>query len=202
MSASYDPFLLLNLPRRPLVDMDQLDQNFRRLAAVYHPDKSDSSTDATKPFAAEGDFEDKFLQLQEAATLLRNLSTRLRYLGDNSSETSHSFPLEAADFFSLVNATLRQAHDLTSRYHATQGTLAKALLMQELLLSKQELEKTQRLLDSWQESLNTQLRELDEQWPNVDNSKLLDLATSFSFASRWDQQLKDALLNNKTVFSS
>jgi len=60
-----DAFALLQLPRQPWLDADQVRAAFQRLAAEAHPDRSGSATD--------------FAELTRAYGILREPASRLRH---------------------------------------------------------------------------------------------------------------------------
>ena len=180
-----DPFSLLELPCRPYLDPEHLETSFRRLAATHHPDQATGSVHA-------------FQQLQEAVTILRQPAKRLRALA-GSLEAASSFPTAAADLFQTMGFALRQAEDVITRYHAAQGTLAKALLMQSLVAARTELTTAEESLQKWQQLLSDQLQSLDAAWPEVEATELLALADSFAFAQRWSDQLRERMLAFTTL---
>jgi curved DNA-binding protein CbpA len=179
---SSDPFALLGIPRRPVVDLDLLEKNVRSLASKHHPDHVTGDTST-------------FEKIQEAATLLRHPTSRLRFLAREATAEKNT-PTIAKELFSTVATALSQAEEKITAYHAASGVLAKALLTKDLLKARTTLITAQQSLQQWQELLSRQLQEFDTTWPEVTSSELLTLASSFLFAQRWEKQLQEALFQS------
>lgn len=184
---SFCPFSLLNLPRRPYLSPELIDSTFRTLAATYHPDQS------------KGDAE-IFQQVQEAVTTLRHSAKRLRALAGESKSVMH-LPHEASTLFEQIGTSLQEAEIILARHHQASTSLAKALLLKSVLEAHKKLTNSSEALQRWQENLNTQLHLLDQAWPKVSSSDLLTLANSFTFAERWEKQLREALFKIQLILN-
>lgn len=180
-----DPFVLLDLPQRPAVDLNLLENNFRLLASKYHPDQP--SGDALF-----------FDQLQAASNLLRQPALRLRFLAEETTP-SKIIPAAAQELFSSIANAINHGAEAGAAYNKASGALAKALLTSPLVEAHAELIAAQEKINAWQQQLNNELQILDQCWPKVDKMELLRLATSFTFAERWQEQLKTALLELKII---
>jgi len=180
MPMLIDPFALLGLPRRPMIDQDLLKKNLRSLVLQCHPDHR---TGDTKMFE----------EIQEASNLLRSTPARLRNLAGEIRITT-SIPMAAQELFESTNKALENAANLTSKYHDSTLALLKALLLKELLLARRKLINVQESLHYWHRSLEEELNAIDLRWPNVRSEELMLLAQSFLFAQRWDDQLREAVL--------
>jgi hypothetical protein len=178
-----DPFALLEIPQRPYLDLELLESTLRRLSALHHPDQKTGNTHS-------------FQQLQEAAAVLRSPASRLRLLANSSEKIP--FPSAAGELFLLMAAGLEKSQAILARYHKTSGALSKALLMPALLEAHSHLIKAEEALQSWKKNLDQELHTLDASWPKVDKRELLSLANSFTFADRWHQQLREALLQQQS----
>ncbi|MFZ4115825.1 MAG: DnaJ domain-containing protein [Chthoniobacterales bacterium] len=180
-----DPFALLGIPRRPVVNLDLLEKNVRVLASKHHPDHVTG---------AESIFE----KIQEAATLLRDPASRLRFLaGEVTPEKS--IPAFAEELFSIIANALTQAEEKRVAYQVASGALAKALLTKDLLKARTTLVTTQESLHVWKHSLDQELQAIDLRWPSVDAQELFSLANGFLFAQRWDTQLREALFQSDVI---
>lgn len=175
-----NPFELLGLQRRPLVSEEEIGTAYRKLAATLHPDQ------------AEGD-EGLFKELGEAAAILRDPSLRLRSLIGQPPGTC--IPPEAAELFPRVAMLLRDADDLLARHSAASNPLAKAVLAAPLRKLSAELDTLLATIESWHSALDARLAELDGAWPSAEKGELASLADSFSYASRWESQLRERKLS-------
>jgi hypothetical protein len=180
-----DPFALLELPRRPMVDLDLLDKNFSRLAATYHPDQQNGEAMM-------------FQKIQEATRLLRHPAKRLRLLAGEVT-MDKKIPVAAQELFSSIVMALQRATEVTTKYHASSGPLLKALMMKDLLKVHTQLITAQKSLHQWRSSLDQELQEMNLQWPQVSNEELLSLSYAFLMEQRWNHQLKEALFQINTI---
>ncbi|KAB2642780.1 MAG: J domain-containing protein [Verrucomicrobia bacterium] len=180
-----DPFALLELPRRPIVDLDLLDKNFSRLAATYHPDQQNGEAMM-------------FQKIQEATRLLRHPAKRLRLLAGEAT-MANNIPAAAKDLFSSIGGALQRATEVTTKYHAASGPLLKALLIKDLLAVREELIAAQESLDQWLSSLDQELQEMNLRWPQVSVEELLSLSYAFLLEQRWDHQLREALFQTTMI---
>ncbi|MCF7729430.1 MAG: DnaJ domain-containing protein [Chthoniobacterales bacterium] len=180
-----DPFALLELPRRPMVDLDLLDKNFSRLAATYHPDQQNGEAMM-------------FQKILEATHLLRHPAKRLRLLAGEVT-IAKKIPVAAEELFSSIVIALQRSAEVTTKYHAASGPLLKALLIKDLLKVRGELNASQESLHQWRCSLDQELQEMNLRWPQVSGEELLSLSYAFLTEQRWNHQLKEALFQINTI---
>ncbi|HET9378192.1 MAG TPA: hypothetical protein VFO40_24705 [Chthoniobacterales bacterium] len=177
-----DYFSLFNLPRRPLIDLAKLSDAFARRSAENH---------ATR---------------REEAVLLNEA---FRILSDTVSRLEHLLALEPVDlrdraispaveqWFGKVAEILHRFDEV--HYQFTQESLhllraAKLQLLQEDLAVVEECSAG---LASLRESLEQELREIDEGWPNNRAEALLrlgQLALDLKFVEKWANELKERKL--------
>ena len=175
-----DPFALLGLPKRPLISDEEIGTAYRKLAATLHPDQ------------AGGD-EVRFKELAAAAAILRDPARRLRALIDLP--PGSDIPPQAANLFPSVATLLREAGDLLDR-HATAGNpLAKAVLATPLKKLAADLDLLLTTIAAWRSDLDARLAALDAAWPPQDPEDVAALADSFSYATRWESQLREKKLS-------
>lgn len=182
-----NPFEVLNLQRQFHLDPNAIEETFRRTAALHHPDQAGGSTAS-------------FHELQEAAVILRDPAKRLRYLAGVAETSSIPLPAVATDLFPTIVTQLQSSDSLLKKYQATQGSLAKAIMINELLNARLKINEVLSSVQQWQETLEQKLRNLDTAPSEASPQELLELANSFSFAQRWDQQLSERELMLKTLF--
>jgi curved DNA-binding protein CbpA len=174
-----DPFDLLGLPKRPLISGDEIGSAYRKLAASLHPDQS-------------GGDEDRFKELGEAESVLRDPARRLRRLVNKGSGAA--IPPEAADLFPQVATLLREADELLARHATASNHLAKAVLAAPLRKLAADLDTLLAILGNWHSALDARLATLDAAWPAHDPESVATLADSFSYARRWESQLRERKL--------
>lgn len=93
-----DAFALLQLPRQPWLDADEVRAAFQRLAATAHPDRSGSTAD--------------FTELTRAYGLLREPASRLRHflaLAQPGLAPVTEIPADLMEWFPRVAKTLQNA---------------------------------------------------------------------------------------------
>ena len=182
-----DPFSLLGVARRPLLDPEEIGSAYRRLAGQLHPDQA--SGDALK-----------FRELGEAAAILKDPAPRLRELAGGSAPSGGSLPPEASDLFPKVATVLQQADSLLEKQGSATNALAKALLVTPFRKLADDLETILSLLESWKSTLHQELQRVDQEWPEHGSpsrsalAALTHLADSFTFAGRWELQLRNRKL--------
>ena len=174
------PFAVLGLPRKPLLSDEEIGAAYRKLAATLHPDQPGG--DAVR-----------FKELGEAASLLRDPSRRLRCL--ISQAPGSGIPPEAADLFPQVASLLREADDLLARHAAATNPLAKAVLAAPMRKLADNFGTLLAMIGNWQAKLQARLEELDAIWPGYDPGAVAILADSFSYAAKWESQLRDRKLS-------
>ena len=174
-----DPFELLGLSRRPLLSEEEIGTAYRKLAATLHPDQPGG--DATR-----------FKELGEAVAILRDPARRLRSL---AGVTAVSIPPpEAADLFPRVATLLQSGDDLHARYSTASNSLAKAVLAAPLKKLAADLDALLSTIGDWRSDLDARLAALDADWPH-DPEPIAPLADSFSYATRWESQLRERKLS-------
>ena len=176
---SMDPFELLNLPKRPLLSEEEIGTAYRKLAAAHHPDQP-------------GGHEIRFKELGEAAAILRDPSRRLRTLIDQAPDST--IPPEAAELFPHVATLTHEADDLLARHAAATNPLARAVLAAPLKKLATDLDVLLTTIANWNFDLLTRLAALDSAWPAHDPETIAALADSFSYAIRWESQLRERKL--------
>jgi len=175
-----DPFVLLGLPKRPLLSEEEIGTAYRRFAGELHPDQ------------AGGDSV-RFKKLGEAAAILRDPSRRIRFLIQQSAGSA--IPPEAADLFPRVATLTHQADDLLARHATASNPLSKAVLAAPLRTLSADLDHLLSELRVWRTSLDARLVELDASWPAHEAEAMAALADSYSYAIRWESQLRERKLS-------
>lgn len=170
------PFSLLGLPRRPLLTQEEIGNAYRQFAGTLHPDQ------------VGGDAE-KFRELNEAQVVLLDPARRLRELVGSAS--NNQLPPAAAELFPQIASLLHQADDLIEKYSRASNALSKALLTTPLKMLMRDLMALLTSVRAWRAFLDQELGGLDEVWPVVESTKLSQLSDSFSYAARWERELRE-----------
>jgi curved DNA-binding protein CbpA len=175
-----DAFSLFGLDRGPLIDEAALKEKYLRLAATWHPD------------LADGD-DERFHLLQDAYKTLREPAARLRHLieleffggGGQSDSTAH------AELFMSVGSAVQAAKAVFLRSENTTSAIARALLSPEIVAALRQVREASASVQRTRDQVTERLESLDVRWPDVSPDELADLASSFTFLSRWKSELSE-----------
>jgi hypothetical protein len=177
-----DFFLLFGLPRRPLIDLDKLNQTFARKNAGNQSEKQRDPVVLNEAFRV---LADPVSRLDHLLTL-ESANLRDRAIGP-----------EVEQWFGRVAQNLHRFDEIY--YQLAQESLrllraAKLQLLQENLAGAEELCSG---LNSLRESLMQELQEIDEGWPNNRSEalpRLAQLALNLTFTEKWLNELKERKL--------
>ena len=174
-----DAFSLFGLKRRPLIDEAALKEKYLRLATMRHPDML-------------GGNDEKFHLLQDAYKTLREPTARLRHLmelefpgGSQSNSAPH------AELFMSAGSAVQAARAVFLRSENTTTALARALLSPEIVAALRQVREALESVQHAQDHLTVRLENVDMRWPEVSPDELAELASSFTFLSRWKSQLSE-----------
>ena len=177
-------FELLGLPCRPFLSDEEIGSAYRKLAGDLHPDQAGGDAVA-------------FLELGEAAATLRDPAKRLRELSGGIA--TNQFPHAAAELFPRVATSLHQADQLMEKYSLASNALSKALLRAPLKSLTRDLAAISASVSTWRESLDQELTRLDAIWPHVESSTLSQHADSYTYAARWEKELRERELALESI---
>jgi curved DNA-binding protein CbpA len=178
-----DYFALLQQPRQPWLEPEELKQKYQELTLAAHPDRKaadESSVD--------------FATVNKAYRVLADPKLRLQHLlqlqGDDANAAEQSIPQELLDLFSRVGNFVQTTDPLLQRAGLAHNALAKSLLQSEILTSRKEateiLEKTRQLFNEAIE----ETRSLNESWAE-EPEKIVGLFRRFAYLTRWIQQVEE-----------
>jgi curved DNA-binding protein CbpA len=177
-----DYFVLLQQPRQPWLDSDQLKQRYQQLTLTEHPDQK-SGRGSSVDFAV----------VNEAYRVLADPKLRLQHflqLSGTDPSADQAIPQELLDLFTRIGSFVQKTDDLLQRANATQNALARSLIRREAAAQQKEaealLEKTRRLYDQ----ALAETRSLNETWSEVPE-QLVRLFHRFAYLTRWIQQLEE-----------
>jgi curved DNA-binding protein CbpA len=176
-----DHFALLNEPRRPWLDVEELKQKFHALTATQHPDVN-----------ASGDF----AAINHAYQILSDPVKRLRHFLELNAvaalaSSTPVVPAQLAELFMRVG-TARQTADAFLKKQAQATTpLAQALLASEKFAVLDQLENVRAVLEQQREPL---FEELKNSGSHPDVRRLAEILAELSYLSKWSEQLREGLL--------
>jgi len=196
-----DNFDLLNEPRRPWLDPEELKQKFLALTAAVHPDRSHHLSAPEREKAQQD-----YTALNAAYNCLREPKLRLRHLlelerGAPAKEIQQ-IPGELMDVFMEIGQACRQADAFIAEKNQATSPLLK---VQFFARGQDEVEKLgtlQKQLGERRNSLMVELKNLDVAWmqrsPDDERTGLLDsldaLGRLFSYYDRWLMQLQERVI--------
>jgi hypothetical protein len=177
-----DFFSLFDLPRRPLIDLDNLNQAFARKNA------GDQLGKPSDPVV-----------LNEAFRVLADPVSRLDHLLalESANLRDRAIGPEVEQWFGRVAQNLHRFDEIYDQLAQESLRLLKATklqLLQENLAGAEELSSG---LNSLRESLTQELQEIDAGWPNNQSEalpRLAQLALDLTFAEKWLNELKERKL--------
>jgi DnaJ-domain-containing protein 1 len=177
-----DYFVLLQQPRQPWLEPDQLKQRYQELTLAQHPDRKGASESSVD-----------FAQVNDAYRVLADPKLRLQHLlqlSGTDPNTDQAIPQELLDLFTRIGNFVQKTDHVLQRVTATQNALAQSLIRPEIAAQQKEaealLEKTRRLYDDAIE----EIRSLNETWAQVPQ-QLAQLFRRFAYLTRWIQQLEE-----------
>ncbi len=181
-----DYFALLQQPRRPWLDSEQLKQKHQRLTLAAHPDRQGSNR-PTVNFAA----------VNEAYRVLSDPKLRLQHLlslEDRTPVATQSIPPELTELFTKTGTAIQGVDRLLEKLRGTDSALSKSLLRSEVLEARK---RSNELLDELENLfVNTldALKQLDATWDDGRKDATEDLAKlyrRFSYLGRWMDQIRE-----------
>ena len=193
-----DYFALLDQPRRPWLDEEQVKKEFLTRSADTHPDRVHSATPEEKAVATQ-----RFTALNAAFNCLKEPRNRLRHLvelelGRKPGDLKH-VPSELADAFMQIAAACRTTERLVAERAQIHSPLLQAGFFERVQPHLETLEKLQRLVADLHLRALDRLQGLDAAWQDSTTHttvlpQLEELAQMLGFHGRWRAQLQEAQL--------
>lgn len=184
-----DYFALLDQPRAPWLDPEELKEAFHRKTLHAHPDVAASD--------AAGDF----TTLNEAYQTLQDPKKRLHHLLslENSTPSSapQAVPAELGDLFPVIGAVTQRANVLLRKMETASNALARSLLRPELIQVQAELKSLREKIEVLSSESLAQLRSMNSEWARNAAQEipvLSELYFRFAYLSRWSVQLDELRL--------
>ena len=182
-----DYFALLDEPRRPWIEPNELKEKYHRLTLASHPDTGTESTST-----------DAFADLNKAYRTLSDPRQRLWYLltleGHTPTANAQSVPNDLADIFLDAGRLNQQIDSLTRKQTEATTGLAKSILTRELLEIQMQLkDQLEPLRPLYKEQLE-QLQSLNDMWSSdraCARSHIAEIYGRITYLSRWIEQLEE-----------
>jgi len=187
-----DYFALLDRPRLPWLDLDELKNRYHQKTLLLHPDaQPNQPRDATHA---------TFANLNEAYQVLQDPKRRLHHLltltGAAPSSTNQIIPQQLQDLFPEVGALTKRGNDLLEEIRRASNRLSRSLLQPQVLrLQKDAKDVREKIRDLFDASL-TELRRINDAWeknPLEQVPTLSELYVRFAYLTRWSSQLDEIL---------
>jgi curved DNA-binding protein CbpA len=177
-----DYFALLDQPRVPWLDPDQLKDAYHRKTLQAHPDTQSSRSDETDA---------GFANLNEAYRVLQDPKRRLHHLlslqGRAPSSADQTVPKELHDLFPAVGALTQRANLLLEKIRGTSNALSRSLLKPQILELQNETKELREKIQNLSDTSLAQLRQI-----NAEQIKgLTNLYFAFAYLTRWASQLDE-----------
>lgn len=180
-------FALLGLPRTAALDPDALQQAWLTASRATHPDQPGG--DAAR--AAE---------VNAAHQTLLAPEKRLKHLLDLHEVPWKAVPIseEMMTLFSRIGTALQSTASFLKRRQSAASALAKALLAPDEMRLREDLEALAVQIEADREKHLATLPALDTRLQSGDSTVLPDLQilqARLAYLSKWQQQLREALLS-------
>jgi hypothetical protein len=175
-----DFFSLFGLTRRPLVDLDKLNETYARKNAAGPTEKSENS-----------------VTLNEAFRILANPVSRLDHLLalESADLRDRVISPEVERWFGKVADVVHRFDDLYHQVGQESVHLLRATKLQMLQENLATGDEVMTQLNSVRESLLDELREIDSDWQeNQPLPRLAQVAIDLRFTQKWIDELNERKL--------
>lgn len=178
-----DYFALLQQPRQPWLDAEQLQERYRQICLTSHPDRLPGDAAMDESFAA----------VSEAYRVLKDPKQRIQHLlqlEGHELGKDGSVPQSLLPLFSRIGDFIARATRLWQRHAESQNALSKSVLQAEIVASHREVEAllhdAKELLHQAEETT----RSLNDSWRS-EPDELARVYSLFGFLTRWIEQLEE-----------
>ena len=185
-----DYFALLDQPRVPWLDLNELKNAYHQKTLQTHPDAQ-----ATRSRADAADA--TFASLNEAYQVLQDPKRRLYHLLslEGAAPSSHqTVPQHLHDLFPVVGALTQRANLLLEKLRTTSNRLSQSLLKPQILAVQNEAKKVHKRIQNLFDTSLAELRQIDTAWaknPAEQIKALSNLYVAFAYLTRWLAQLDE-----------
>lgn len=185
-----DYFALLDQPRRPWLDAEQLKEAFHAKALHAHPDAQVQHGEIRSADAL-------FSQLNEAHQVLQDPKQRIHHLltltGNPPDRAAGTTPPNIEELFPLVAAATQHGSAVVQKSVGATSALSRSLLKAELQRVTQQVNAVYDRVSELQHRALSELQELDRGWNAADTAQIAQLSAlhlQFSYLNRWISELQ------------
>ena len=182
-----DYFALLDEPRQPWIQPDELKQKYHRLTLAAHPDTQAESTPS-----------DAFAELSKGYWTLSDPTQRLLHLltleGHAPATNAETVPDDLADLFLNVGLLNQQIDLLARKLAEATSNLGKSMLTRELVEVQTRVKSNLDQLRGLYDDQLDRLKDLNETWTLGRTAALSQVAEIYgriTYLSRWIDQLEE-----------
>ncbi len=186
-----DYFALLDQPRAPWLDPDQLKETYHQRTLRVHPDvhpRSSGSAAADQTFA----------NLNEAYQVLQDPKRRLHHLlsleGAAPSSAGQAVPAPLQDLFPKISELTQRASLLLEKIRLSSNALSRSLLQPQILEVQKETRNLRKKIQDLTDASLEQLHQINVAWarnPADQIAPVSDLYFAFAYLTRWATQLDE-----------
>jgi curved DNA-binding protein CbpA len=200
-----DAFQLLQVPRRPWIDLGELKERFVRLSSEVHPDRTHNDSTVDQAGA-----NDRYAEVNAAYTKLKDFRERLLHLmelelGERPKDIQR-IPPGTMDLFVEVGQTCRDCDAFLTRKSSSDSPMFRLQMMREGFAWTDKLSALQSGIESRRVDLENELKALNEVWdaaPCVGSptrraalplERLEQIYRVASYISRWTEQIQERVV--------
>lgn len=189
-----DYFALLNVPRAPWVESEEVQKRFLELSAAVHPDRVHHLGAAEKEEANR-----KFAELNKAATILRDHKERLQHLialeSGAAPSAAQNISGEFVELFGRVGEVCRKVDLFLSERAKATSPMVQAQLFGTGLELSDAVSELQAKVAEVKGKAEEELKGMGARWNEGKEGKELEraanLAHVFAMVSKWEGQLRE-----------
>lgn len=191
-----DYFSLLNEPRCPWLDADELKTRFLELSSRVHPDRFHGGEESEKAEAGR-----RFAELNTAYQCLRDPKDRLLHLltlelGDKPKDVQR-IPPGTMDLFMEVGQTCRDADAFIAERGQVTSPLLKVQMFQRGMEWTDKLSAIQQHVNGKRDELFAELQSMNAAWESGATKPLERLEQIYrvlSYVTRWTEQIQERVV--------
>ena len=185
-----DYFALLDQPRVPWLDLDELKNMYYQKTLQAHPDAktAHSRADATDA---------NFANLNEAYQVLQDPKRRLHHLlslEGAAPSSDQTVPQHLHDLFPVVGALTQRANLLLEKIGTTSNRLSQSLLKPQILEVQDEAKEVHERIQNLFDTSLAELQQINTEWtknPAKQIKVLSNLYVALAYLTRWLAQLNE-----------
>lgn len=180
-----DYFALLDQPRRPWLDPDELKQAFHAKSLQLHPD-TQPGVAADAAFAG---LNDAYLALQDPKRRIQHFLS----LEGRPPPRDSSVPNDIADLFSVVADAIQVSDAAVQKLESATSPLSRSLVKPQMLAAESRLAETLRRIEELHSSALAQSQRFSTGsiLGEAEFAELHELYVRFSYLGRWTAELQE-----------